>query len=409
MFSLSLATHPAGRRHPSRRFLDSLPVPGRRASLIFGVVLVATLLPTGTFALDLGRTLQLHGYGGWSFGSSDGNEYLGATDDGEYDNLNFALNLGAEVGSHYSFHAQVEWMMVGEEEEAEIDFVFAEYHHSDAFRFRIGKVKQPFGIYNEIFDVGTARPFLFLAQGIYGPNGNVAEGYLGAGATGSLELGASWTLDYDVYTGELQLPFDFQLGDVDGDDEEDEEGEEEEGEETTENVRHVVGGRLQLVSPSGAWLFGVSGYHGEEEEGDNEILQALGAHLSFETEHWTLHSEVTRFEEDDRDLVTDSFYVELAYSWSERWQIAVRWDESDIDSEVLEELPESLTEHQDLALAVSWWLHPQFVVRAELHQVEGNRFALPEGFEADDLDDFDDLGELETDSQVLLLGAQFSF
>lgn len=361
------------------------------------VLLVAA--PAGAF--DLSSLLSVHGYGGWSYGSSDGNEYLGATEDGEYDSLNFALNLAANPTEKYSFHAQVEWLMMGEEEEAEIDFVFAEYRASDLLGFRIGKVKQPFGIYTEFFDVGTARPFYFLPQGIYGPNGNVAEAYLGLGITGMAPVANGWQIGYDAYAGELQLPFDFQLGEPEGDEEEEEEEEEE-----TEDVGKVLGGRVELVSPSGHLRFGLSASHGEEEEEGNETLSVLGAHFELDSDRWALRTEITRFEEGDRDLTTRSAYVELAFSPNDRWQIATRYDWSEIESPNLEDLPPSLLEHEDRVLALGYWFNSQFVLRLELHLVEGNRFALPEGFETDDLDDLDDL---ETDTEAILFGGQFSF
>lgn len=64
-------------------------------------------------------------------------------------------------------------------DEIKLDFAFGEWAFSDALKFRMGKVKCPFGIYSEVFDVGTIRPFYALPQAIYGAPGIVTKSYFG--------------------------------------------------------------------------------------------------------------------------------------------------------------------------------------------------------------------------------------
>ena len=81
-------------------------------------------------------------------------------------------------------------------QDVELDYAFAEWFVSDALKIRMGRVKHPFGLYGEIFDVGTLRPFYLLPQSIYGPNGFTAKAYNGVGLTGnytSAPAGASST------------------------------------------------------------------------------------------------------------------------------------------------------------------------------------------------------------------------
>jgi len=68
-------------------------------------------------------------------------------------------------------------------------------------KLRAGKVKQPFGISAEVFDVGTRRPFFELPQAVYGPIGLVGESYKGIGFTGSFDVQGGWGLAYDLYGG----------------------------------------------------------------------------------------------------------------------------------------------------------------------------------------------------------------
>ncbi len=72
---------------------------------------------------------------------------------------------------------------------------------SQKLKLRAGKVKQPFGISAEVFDVGTRRPFFELPQAVYGPIGLVGESYKGIGFTGSFDVQGGWGLAYDLYGG----------------------------------------------------------------------------------------------------------------------------------------------------------------------------------------------------------------
>jgi hypothetical protein len=85
--------------------------------------------------------------------------------------------------------------------EPALEYAFAEWKFSEALRVRAGRVKLPFGIYTEILDVGTLRPFFTLPQGVYGPTGTVVPGYNGIGLTGRWSHGGTWALQYDVYGG----------------------------------------------------------------------------------------------------------------------------------------------------------------------------------------------------------------
>ena len=57
-----------------------------------------------------------------------------------------------------------------------------------------------------------------------------------------------------------------------------------------------------------------------------------------------------------------------------------------------------------MAVALSYWFTANLVLRLELHQVEGNRFAQP-----DDLDAAIAAGTLDRDTRLIQFGGQFSF
>ena len=69
------------------------------------------------------------------------------------------------------------------------------------------------------------------------------------------------------------------------------------------------------------------------------------------------------------------------------------------------QLVPSLLRHQDVSFAVNHWFAPFFVLKAELHLVQGNRFPLPS-----DLSSAIERGlRLDERNRLVQVGANFSF
>ena len=171
------------------------------------VMTILTIAQAATASADTGA-VEIHGYGGWTYSRSDSddNRYLTSSQDGESDYVNLAVALSSRASDRARINAQVWWEARSDEEvRATIDFAFGEWRVSDALRLRMGQVKHPYGIYTEVFDVGTIRPFFWLPQSVYGPSGAVAESYRGVGITGSVFAPGSWRFEYDLYGGEMGL------------------------------------------------------------------------------------------------------------------------------------------------------------------------------------------------------------
>jgi hypothetical protein len=337
-------------------------------------------------------SVELHGLGGWFYAKTDGNAYLGGTESGEYRNAQMALNLKAEPLRNLEIRAQFDWEQTGEERDVELDYAFAEWRVSDALRLRFGQAQQPFGLYSEVFDVGTIRPFLSLPSSFYGPVGLAVESYLGVGITGNRPLPSGWNLAYDLYGGGVDLDHGRDL--TPG-------GEEDEGGEELESLRDVVGGRLNLESPTGRLGLGASLYAGREND-TKRRHQNVALHGQYLTDRLWLRSEVAYHEEVD-EHTSKVGYVEAAWFLTRRWQIAGRYDriQSDSEERVPSELA-SLLEHRDVAFGLNFWPVENLVLKLSIHGVEGNQIA--RGGEEGDADA---PGDRKT--RYAAFGAQFSF
>jgi hypothetical protein len=364
---------------------------------------------TPTYAADANDFLEIHGFGGWAFGDTDGYRFLVGTGDGSYDNAQMALNFNAQPADRFSVVGQVRFDATGGDDEVELDYAFAGWAFSDALELRIGRVKHPFGVYGEIFDVGVLRPFYLLPQSIYGANGFTARAYNGVGITGFRAFGG-WDLQYDVYTGEIEGDF-VVPGLLSTQPELLTTPEVEVGFEVDE----TLGFRLNLGTPIQGLSFGLSAYQGQEtlgldlvDDGDRKTVvgsvEYLGNALTVRSEYGHL--------EDKGAFEETGGYLEVAYRINDHWQLAARYDDFEVKfpEADLSQLPSILTDvmrHEELAVGVNYWFNASFVVRLNYHMTEGNRFAFPES--GDEILTAIVTGELEASTDLLLVGAQFSF
>jgi hypothetical protein len=332
-------------------------------------------------AQETERVPQLHGYGTAAYGNTDGNAYAVGDAEGDYDHGELSLVALAQPIDRLSIATNVSLEQTPGGFEPNVDYAFGEWSFSDRFRFRAGRVKQPFGLYTEIFDVGTARPFVTLPQGIYGPSGFVAEGFDGLAATGRLGAGRAWALDYDVYGGSIAFADTARL-------------EEQASLAGAERIGDVIGGRLVVETPLPGLAGGVSAYTGTEDAGRHS---AFGVHAEYLAGRWSLRAEVARRTEDGGSRM-NALYAEAARRIA-RWQIALRHDRG-TDSGATG----AAGRHRDTAVGLGYWFAPGFVLKTSYHRVEGNLFAGAPGAEGTA-----DQAIVRDRTHMVVVGAQFSF
>ncbi|MCP4899923.1 MAG: TonB-dependent receptor [bacterium] len=367
---------------------------GRVGLIVFALAGLA-MIPIQGEAQSLTDRVSINGYGTWVYGKTDDNHYLNAGPDGEYEHSFAALTFIGKASEDVTVFIQPNFEYAHEEFEVELAFAFADWEISDSFHLRAGRVRHPFGIYTEIFDVGTLRPFLDLPQGIYGAK-FVARSYSGLGINGRTFGDRGWGLEYDLYGGQID-----QKSHVPGI-----------AAPVQESLRDTLGGRLTLTAPVDGLRFGVSGYSGTQKEsedietsgkgGTQTVYGLFGEYLG---NGFSVRGEYAKF--DDPDSKIDAAYFEVGYMFTKNWQVAGRWDWYDGESELLGGIKmfDPLLEHQDLAFALNYWVNPKMVFKLEYHKVQGNRFAGSD----EDVIAVIMRGELIESTDVIQLGVNFSF
>ncbi len=343
--------------------------------------------------------MELHGFGSWWYGRTNANKYLDGVPEGSYQRAEFALNVSASLRTNLKAIAQGFFIETEDGSETVLDYAFAEWKFSDGLKLRVGKVKHPFGISAEVFDVGTLRPFLALPQSVYGPIGLVGEAYKGAGITGTHFLGRGWELAYDLYAGGIELekflpPEALLRGEPLV-----------EGEETElEKTKDLIGGRAVFGTPVDGLRFGFSAYSGTKIGSRHRTVH--GAFVEYLSERWSIRGELAREPVVD-DLKVRGGYVETAYRFGSHWQAAVQYGDLTTSlAGISAAIAPSLLDHREIALGLNYWFSPAFVLKLSYHDVDGNRFAAPE---PTDLSAAVSSGSLRTRTKLILFGGQFSF
>jgi hypothetical protein len=345
---------------------------------------------------DVATGVQVHGFGGMSFGRTNVNRYLSGISQGDYRNARFALNVTAHPTERLAVVSQVEMVLSGGETETELDYAFAEWKFSDAIRLQAGSIKHPFGIYTEVFDVGTVRPFLNLAPSIYGPVGFISESYQGIGLRGNLKPGTGWNLGYNLYGGGITLVEDLRALEAF-------EGEDAEIEEVS--LRDVLGFRVNLSPPISGLAVGLSSFTAVTMDEDPERQTTLGVHAEYLTDRLWIRGEAARHWEGTGRVTAQ--YIEAAMFLTRGIQAAFMHDRlrTMVEDTDVSAAP-NLLRHTESAFGLNYWPTAELGFKSSIHFVSGNRLALPDGATAAELlsPNFDRRG-----TRLVQLGVQFSF
>ena len=113
--------------------------------------LLSMLLSGSAYGIEVVEgKLFIDGSGQWAYGRTDHNTYflgaLEASPDGEFENTAFVLTLTARPFERVTIFAQPGFIEGRDNLVAALDWTFVDYHLSDLFRFRVGKIKLPFGL-----------------------------------------------------------------------------------------------------------------------------------------------------------------------------------------------------------------------------------------------------------------------
>ena len=334
-------------------------------------------------------TVQIHGFASQAFTYTTANNFQGNTSDGGDFNLTeIGLNGSVRPTGNLHFAAQLLYRRAGADDNGSVrvDYGLMDWSRSleqGRIGVRLGRIKNPIGLYNETRDVAFTRPSILLPQSIYFDR------------VRNLEMaadGGQLYLEHAIGPGELTLQAGggkAQLdntvrnvflgptatGDLDGDI------------LVARGLYELDGGRLRL-GISSAWLkMDYDPVPTEFFPGDGDVdLQFWVLSAQYNTEKWSLTSEVVwepinfdGFSDGYTDFTVTGGYLQGSYRFQPDWEGFVRFDASFTDSKSLSgnrlSKVSGLDRYnfytKDFGTGLRWDIRKNLMLRAEYHRIRG--------------------------------------
>lgn len=298
-----------------------------------------------------GPKITIHGYLTQAYARSDGGEIQGIPEEGTADYRTAALQIRADVTEQDTFAIQLSHERFGESElqalqdDLALDWIFFEHQIGES-SIKVGRVPIPFGIYNEVRDVGTLLPFYRPSTNFYGEGAYTSETVDGIVLSHGFDLSGGWRLDGDVHFGNWE--FVNRSGSF-----------------NERQVRNSLGVELWLETPVPGLRIGTGGmrYHVEEPDGND-----------WDTWHVSLEEELGRFvahaEYKSIDFAEGTYeggYIHLGLQAAGKVSVNAQYEYSDLDIDFFREGDFD----DDLALGVNYAFRPDQVLKLEHHWNEG--------------------------------------
>ncbi|MDO6563733.1 hypothetical protein Q4488_10105 [Amphritea sp. 1_MG-2023] len=392
------------------------------AVLFSGLSLIASI----SYANDFDENLSVNGFVTQGFFYTDDNNVYGeSSDNGSFDFHEIGLNAAYRFTPKLRGAVQLMSRQAGEIDNGEpkLDYALLDYRFTDsveqAFGVRIGRLKVPFGFYNETRDVAFTRPGIMLPQSIYFDQARDLELSIdGAILYGSISVPSGW-LDIDLLYGSPQTDTNVEYAYLSMD----AAGKFDDSEGVMGRVIfNSDGGRVRIGTTLAEYRLGYEPAGGswpyEFNEGDLKLNVAMLS-AQYNTEHWSLTGEYMVHDIDWTELggifslrpktPLESYYLQLQYRVNSQWDLLLRYDHLMLDGND----PQGKLNSQlfgkkaydfyskDIVLGVGWQPNSDWLFRAELHNVEGTGWAAEQ--------DNPDTGTLKKHWHIFALQATYRF
>lgn len=133
-------------------------------------IVASLILMTTAAAVHAEDPVTFHGFVSQGYLLTEGNNYLGQTDDQGTLNFNeFAINATATPIDRLRLGVQIFARSIGNygSDDPEIDWAYANYQVINDLSVTVGRFKIPHGLYNETRDVDVSRTEVFLPMSVY--------------------------------------------------------------------------------------------------------------------------------------------------------------------------------------------------------------------------------------------------
>ncbi len=294
---------------------------------------------TGSWIDDI----NWHGFFSQNFVATDENEFLGTSSDGSFKSNEAALNASWRANESLQFSLQALYKQIGNAKPkgVRVDYAFIDWRALDDFTngagFRVGRLKNPYGFFNETRDVAATNTSILLPESIYVDylsqlfHSSDSLGFYGHHETntGTFSLNTQYgrPILNDNITSSL-----VGIADTDGD------------------ISNERAGffRLGYEDGGGIWRAAISYVHfsGDFKPGPNDSspplnlssgklsIEQLLLSLEYNWDKLQVTTEIQRRNSELKDIypfdITEkalAYYLQFAYKASPTWTVYIRRDE----------------------------------------------------------------------------------
>lgn len=178
------------------------------AFLAFAAIVITLSFPVS--AQDE-SPIYIHGFISQGYIDSSSNNFMFDTEGGSFQFGEIGLNFTKQVNDKLRIATQLMMKNFGDQqdESVEIDWAFGDYRINDNLGFRAGRIKTPYGLYNQYWDMDFLRTSILLPTGVYGEeNRSIINSWDAISVYGTLFSDRPNSLDYEITYGSTDAPVD---------------------------------------------------------------------------------------------------------------------------------------------------------------------------------------------------------
>jgi len=358
---------------------------------LFLILVFLIFTPSGN-AYDLSDTMQIHGFLTQNAFYTSANQVYGKSRHKiSYDLTEAGVNLGYQPWERLSFSGQTLFRQAGalDRGSVNIDYGLADLTLSQSRKggigIRLGRIKNPLGLYNETRDVAFTTPTIILPQGMYYDRSR------------SLFLSSDGGQFYFNYTmGTHSLSGKFNYGRIRNDNDEMRDAVLPLAATGDMDTNADLSGQLIYEINSGEYLAAISyadvklsynpGLMDNYSNGSAHFYPMIfsaqynGERITMTGEYLYQKNEFLNFGplSPDTSDPTESWYLQLAYRFNDRLQALSRYGEHylnrndrDGDFFALIGLPTHMGFTRDYTFTLRWDINQWIMVRGEYHLISG--------------------------------------
>lgn len=169
---------------------------------IAGAFCISAGLIGATSACAEEDRFTFNGFGNQDYRRSTANSYMGADTNGTWDNNFLGLVMSGKINDKARVWAQLQ---ANTARSARFTWMFVDYQLNDSVSVHMGRIKFPFGLYNETISTQALRPSI-AEPVVYAEAGDMTyNAYHGVGLDWNKGLGASGSVLLQVFGGNIYV------------------------------------------------------------------------------------------------------------------------------------------------------------------------------------------------------------